>query len=246
LFDIEKNILSLQLELKLELVIIKTISLKKIFMSSIALVKFSEKLSESLLQINAVKINTTNYFTWVSGIQSPIYCDNRQTLVYPKIRKLIYKGFSDYILQTYPEAQYIAGVATGAIAHGALVANALNLPFIYVRPKPKEHGLENQIEGIIDPGKSVVVIEDLISTAQSSINAVEALRKAGFKVLGLVAIFSYEFWKAIDTLSEANCKYSSLTDFHELIKTALKYNYISSEQITILKEWHDNINKNDE
>jgi orotate phosphoribosyltransferase len=140
--------------------------------------------------------------------------------------------------------QYIAAVATGAIAHGMLVANTLGLPFIYVRPKPKEHGLENQIEGVIDPGKTVVVIEDLISTGGSSVNAIEALRKAEFRVLGLYAIFSYEFWKAIDALSEI-CAYTALIDYHELIKTAVAYNYITNTQAAILNEWHDNVNKNE-
>ena len=214
-------------------------------MSLIVQNKLSEKVSVSLLQINAIKLNTTNYFTWASGIKSPIYCDNRQTLAIPKVRKMICRKFSTLINSHYPDVQYIAGVATGAIAHGMLVAHTLNLPYLYVRPKPKEHGLENQIEGIVDPGKTVVVIEDLISTAGSSLSVIDALRMAEFRVLGLYAIFSYEFWKAIDALSEANCPYTTLTDYHELVKTAVSHNYITPDQAAILNEWHGNINKNE-
>ena len=203
----------------------------------------AENLSESLLQINAIKLSPANYFTWASGIKSPIYCDNRQTLAFPDVRKLICRGFTTYIQIKYPDVEYIAGVATGAIAHGMLVADALNLPYIYVRPKPKEHGLGNQIEGIIDPGKKVVVIEDLISTGGSSLKAVEALRHAGYQTLGLVAIFTYGFDIAKKAFETANCEFSTLTDYDTLINVAVKCKYIKSEQIEDLSRWRTDINK---
>lgn len=197
------------------------------------------------MQINAIKLNPENYFTWASGIKSPIYCDNRQTLAFPDVRKLICQGFTEYVKKTYSDAEYIAGVATGAIAHGMLVADALNLPYIYVRPKPKEHGLGNQIEGVIDIGKKVVVIEDLISTGGSSLKAVEALRNAGYNVLGLAAIFSYGFDKAKKSFKTANCNFFTISNYETLINVAAKGGYIEQAQITNLEKWRENINNGD-
>ncbi|MDD2563383.1 MAG: orotate phosphoribosyltransferase [Salinivirgaceae bacterium] len=204
---------------------------------------FDQQLAGKLLQINAIKLNATNYFTWASGIKSPIYCDNRQTLAFPEVRKLICEGFCSVISKLYPNVDYVAGVATGAIAHGMLVADQLELPYIYVRPKPKDHGMSNQIEGVIDPGKSVVVIEDLISTGGSSLKAVEALRKAGYNVLGLVAIFSYGFRVAQEAFEDAECSYTTLTNYETLIKEGLNQDYIKSNQVAELSAWRSSINQ---
>jgi orotate phosphoribosyltransferase len=203
---------------------------------------FAEELALKLLQINAIKLNATNYFTWASGIKSPIYCDNRQTLAFPEVRNLICSGFSNFVREKYPQAEYIAGVATGAIAHGMLVADRLGLPYIYVRPKPKEHGLANQIEGIIDPGKKVVVIEDLISTGGSSLKAVEALRTAGYEVLGLTAIFSYGFNTAKKAFLEANCPFDVLSNYDILISVAVNHGYINAGQVDELTAWRTSVN----
>ncbi len=203
----------------------------------------AEKLASKLLQINAIKLSPTNYFTWASGIKSPIYCDNRQTLAFPEIRTQICDGFAKLIGEKYPQIEYVAGVATGAIAHGMLVADRLKLPYVYVRPKPKEHGLGNQIEGLIDKGKRVVVIEDLISTGGSSIKAVNALREAGFQVLGLMAIFTYGFDVATAAFEKSNCEYNVLTDYNTLLSVALKNKYINHNEEEQLTEWRKTINK---
>ena len=153
----------------------------------------AKQIAGSLLQIKAIKLNPTNHFTWASGWYSPIYCDNRKILSYPAVRKQVYEAFADLVAEKYPEAEVLAGVATGAIAHGVLVAEKMGKPFIYVRSAPKSHGLTNQVEGEVKPGSKVVVIEDLVSTGGSSLSAVDALKKAGCDVLGMVAIFTYGF-----------------------------------------------------
>src|SRR5512133_2388604 len=163
-----------------------------------------------LLQINAIKLQPSNPFTWASGWKSPIYCDNRKTLSFPEVRSYIRDSFSELVRNLYPDAGLIAGVATGAIAHGALAADKLGLPFIYVRSGAKEHGLGNQIEGYFTTGQKVVVIEDLISTGGSSLSAVKALKEAGCEVLGMVAIFTYEFKKATDAFTAGKCNLSTL------------------------------------
>jgi orotate phosphoribosyltransferase len=190
-----------------------------------------------LLQSKAIKLEPTKPFTWASGWKSPIYCDNRITLSFPETRTAIRNAFVEAISKTYPEVEVIAGVATGAIAQGALVAEAMNLPFAYVRSAPKKHGMENLIEGIVKPGQKVVVVEDLISTGGSSLQAVEALRKAGAHVLGMVAIFTYGFPKAEENFKESGCKLITLTNYMELLDMAVKADYIREEQLEVLKRW---------
>jgi len=196
-----------------------------------------KKIAQSLLQIKAIKLQPTNPFMWASGWKSPIYCDNRKTLSYPSIREQIRDGFVEVIKQKYGTPDAIAGVATGAIAIGVLVAQAMNLPFVYVRPKPKEHGLGNMIEGEVPEGKKVVVIEDLISTGKSSLNAVEALRKANVDVLGMVAIFTYGFSLSAQNFKESNVSLSTLSNYKVLINTALESGYIKNEDIKTLENW---------
>lgn len=191
----------------------------------------------SLLQIKAIKLEPANYFTWASGWKSPIYCDNRKTLYYPEIRNIIRNGFAKVIQEKYPRPDAIAGVATGAIAIGALVAETLNLPFIYVRPKPKEHGLGNMIEGEIKPGSKVIVIEDLISTGKSSLQAVDALRNENIEVIGMLAIFTYEFDHAFQSFTKENVSLTTLSNYHVLIETALETGYIKQSDIETLKHW---------
>lgn len=197
----------------------------------------NKKIAKSLLEIKAIKLSPENYFTWASGWFSPIYCDNRKLLSYPAARKLVYESFAEVIAEKYPEADIIAGVATGAIAHGVLAAEAMGKPFIYVRSAPKGHGLTNQIEGEYTPGMKVVVIEDLISTGGSSLAAVDALRKAGCEVLGMVAIFSYQFPLATDNFVAANCELTTLSNYSTLVEVAEEMSYIKSEDVETLKEW---------
>jgi len=178
-------------------------------------------------------------FTWASGWKSPIYCDNRKTLAFPEIRTLICNRFVELIGAQFPEAEVIAGVATGAIAQGALVADRMGLPFAYVRSAPKSHGLENLIEGQVSAGQKVVVVEDLISTGGSSLAAVDALRKAGCEVLGMAAIFTYGFPAAAARFAEAGCKLFTLTDYNELLQLALQSNYIEASQLPLLKQWRE-------
>jgi orotate phosphoribosyltransferase len=196
-----------------------------------------KKTAEYLLQIKAIKLQPSNPFTWASGWKSPIYCDNRKTLSFPKIRSYIRDSFCAMIQDLYPKADMIAGVATGAIAHGALVADKMGLPFIYVRSGAKEHGLGNQIEGYFEQGQKVVVIEDLISTGGSSLNAVSALRESGCDVLGMVAIFTYEFKKASDAFTAANCRLSTLSNYSVLVDTAVNSGYIGEAEVETLKKW---------
>ncbi len=195
------------------------------------------KVAEYLLQIKAIKLQPSNPFTWASGWKSPIYCDNRKTLSFPEVRSFIRDSFADVVRKLYPQAEMIAGVATGAIAHGALTADKLGLPFIYVRSGAKEHGLGNQIEGYYEPGQKVVVIEDLISTGGSSLSAVRAIRGAGCEVLGMVAIFTYEFKKAAEGFSTEKCSLHTLSNYSALIETAVKSGYISQHEIETLKQW---------
>lgn len=197
----------------------------------------AKKTAEYLLQIKAIKLQPSNPFTWASGWKSPIYCDNRKTLSFPEVRSYIRDSFAALISGLYPQAGMIAGVATGAISHGALAADKLGLPFIYVRSGAKEHGLGNQIEGYYEKGQKVVVVEDLISTGSSSLNAVKALRDAGCEVLGMVAIFTYEFKKASDAFAAENCKLNTLSDYTTLINTAVKTGYITESDLETLKKW---------
>ena len=197
----------------------------------------AKKTAEYLLQIKAIKLQPSNPFTWASGWKSPIYCDNRKTLSFPEVRTFIRNSFADLIKELYPQAELIAGVATGAIAHGALAADKLGLPFIYVRSGAKEHGLGNQIEGYFTPGQKVVVVEDLISTGGSSLSAVRALSEAGCEVLGMVAIFTYEFKKASDGFAAENCKLDTLSNYTALINTAVATGYIGQAEVETLKNW---------
>lgn len=192
------------------------------------------------MQINAIKLEPANPFTWASGWKSPIYCDNRKTLSFPLIRTFIKDEFVRIIAEKYPETQVVAGVATGAIAQGALVANELNLPFVYVRSNPKQHGLENLIEGVANPGEKVVVVEDLISTGGSSLKAVEALRKAGLQVEGMVAIFTYGFLVAEENFRHAGCRLYTLGNYTVLIDLALERGYIEEKDVNTLKKWREN------
>src|SRR3954468_16317537 len=195
----------------------------------------SEKIAEQLLQIKAIKLNTEKPFTWASGWKSPIYCDNRLSLSYPDVRKAIRDGLISVIKENFFTAESIAGVATAGIAQGALVAEALDLPFLYVRPKPKDHGMENLIEGKITKGQKVVVVEDLVSTGGSSLKSVQALREAGFQVLGMVCIFNYGFDLATRNFNEADVSLISLSDYSHLLIQALEGKYMNEEQISSLK-----------
>ncbi|MFW5852322.1 MAG: orotate phosphoribosyltransferase [Bacteroidota bacterium] len=196
-----------------------------------------KNIAEKLLQINAIKLQPANPFTWASGWKSPIYCDNRKTLSYPAVRKEICDAFVAKIRELYPSVEIIAGVATGAIAHGMLVAEAMGLPFIYIRSSSKAHGLTNMIEGDYSAGQKVVVIEDLISTGGSSLKAVEALREAKCDVLGMLAIFTYEFSVAQQNFEKASCAVSTLSNYSTLIEHALSKKYISQDDVSSLQEW---------
>ncbi len=198
---------------------------------------YEKLIAQELLQINAIKLNPAKPFTWASGWKSPIYCDNRKTLSYPKVRQLIRDNFAELIKNKYPEAEGIAGVATGAIAHGALVAELLGLPFVYIRSAAKGHGLENLIEGFYKPHQRFVVVEDLISTGSSSLKAVEALRNEHCEVLGMVAIFTYGFSDAVDNFSKAQCKIDTLSNYETLIRIAVESGYVTTNELDTLKEW---------
>jgi orotate phosphoribosyltransferase len=198
------------------------------------------KVAGLLLQSKAIILEPAKPFTWASGWQSPIYCDNRVTLSYPEIRNYIKGAFLHIIEEYFPSPDLVAGVATGAIAQGVLVAEAMNLPFVYVRPSAKGHGRQNLIEGRLQPGQRVVVVEDLISTGGSSLKAVEALRQGGAEVTGMVAIFSYGFQLAEDNFREAKVALQTLTDYHTLIETALESGDILPEQVDLLQEWRKN------
>jgi len=199
-----------------------------------------KSVAEKLLKIKAVKLQPNNPFVWASGWNSPIYCDNRKTLSYPQIRSYIKIELARLILEMYPEVEVIAGVATGAIAQAALVADILGLPFVYIRPTPKDHGLENMIEGDLRPKQKVVVIEDLISTGGSSLKAVEAIRNDGSEVLGMVAIFTYGFPVADQKFKKAKVKLTTLCTYDAVLSEALSTNYISEDDIETLQEWRQN------
>lgn len=194
-------------------------------------------LAEKLLRISAIILQVDNPFTWASGWNSPIYTDNRKTLSYPDIRSFIKIELCRAILENFKDVDVVAGVATGAIAQGALVADELGLPYVYVRSTPKDHGLENLIEGTIKPGQKVIVIEDLVSTGQSSLKAVEAVRSAGGIVMGMVALFSYGFPIAEENMRKAKVKLISLSNYNAMIDAALATNYIQESDVETLREW---------
>ncbi len=196
-------------------------------------------LAEKLLRISAIKLQPDNPFTWSSGWNSPIYTDNRKTLSYPDIRSFIKVELSRLIMENFPEAEVVAGVATGAIAQGALVADTLGVPYIYVRSAPKDHGLENLIEGNLKPGQKVVVIEDLVSTGGSSLKAVEAIRNAGAEVVGMVAIFTYQFPVAEANFEKAGVKLLTLSNYTAMLEAALKIDYIKDTDVETLKQWRE-------
>jgi orotate phosphoribosyltransferase len=196
-----------------------------------------KKIARLLLECRAIKLSPDKPFLWASGWKSPIYCDNRKTLSYPDIRNFIKYNFIRLIKEKYLSTEAIAGVATGAIAQGALVADALNLPFFYVRPEPKKHGMGNQIEGDPKAGQQVVVIEDLISTGNSSLKAVDALRQQGCQVIGMLAIFTYGFTLAEENFSKANCPLTTLSNYNTLLNVALETGYISKENLEVLLKW---------
>lgn len=197
----------------------------------------ANQVSEYLLQIKAIKLQPQNPFTWSSGWNSPIYCDNRVTLSYPEIREFIKNSFVEIIRERYPDVEVIAGVATAGIPMGALIADAMQLPYTYVRPEPKKHGAGKQIEGKIPARQKVVVIEDLISTGGSSLKAVDALRRENCEVLGMAAIFTYGFPHADENLSKANCDYFTLSDYETMLPKAVESGYIKEEDLELLKTW---------
>ena len=193
-----------------------------------------------LLRIKAVKLQPEQPFTWASGWKSPFYCDNRKTLSFPELRTRVKLGLANLILNEFPEADIVAGVATGAIAQGALVAEELGKPFVYVRPKAKDHGMGNQIEGDVYPGAKVVVVEDLVSTGLSSLRAVDALRAAGVEVVGMVASFTYGFGVAAEAFENAGVKLITLTNYEAVVEAAKETNYITEEVMPTLREWRAN------
>ncbi|WP_457610768.1 orotate phosphoribosyltransferase [Lutibacter sp.] len=203
----------------------------------------AKKTAEILLQIKAIKLQPKEPFTWASGWKSPIYCDNRTTLSYPKIRTYLRENLAKIIEDEYGRPDVIAGVATGAIAIGVLVAQQLNIPFIYVRPEPKKHGRKNKIEGYLEKNKNVVVVEDLISTGKSSLNAVAALKEEGANVKGMVAIFSYGFDVAINNFKAADVKLHTLSDYNHLLEQSIDSSYISKNDLDTLQQWRENPSK---
>ena len=196
-----------------------------------------KQFASKLLQIKAIKLQPNNPFTWASGWKSPFYCDNRKTLSFPDLRSYVKLELTHAVLKHFPEAEAIAGVATGAIAQGALVADALALPFAYVRSKPKDHGLANLIEGDLKPGAKVVVVEDLISTGGSSLKAVEAIRQHGCEVVGMVASYTYGFDVAQEAFDQAGVKLVTLTDYEHVVAQAVETGYITEADVTLLNEW---------
>lgn len=200
-----------------------------------------EKLAaDKLLSIRAIKLQPSNPFTWASGWKAPIYCDNRKLISYPRIRTFIKVELSRLIIENFPEVDAIAGVATGAISTGALIADILGLPFVYIRSRPKDHGLENLIEGELKPGSKVVVVEDLVSTGNSSLKAVEAIRRDGSEPIGMVANFTYGFPVATDSFKKANIHLVTLTNYDAILEEALRTNYISQNDLETLQEWRKN------
>ena len=203
-------------------------------------IQTAAKTAEQLLQINAIKLSPKNPFTWASGWQSPIYCDNRITLTYPEIRSYLAQSIAAQVKELYGTDVVIAGVATGAIGIGMLVAAEINLPFIYIRPESKKHGRQNQIEGALPTQAKVVVIEDLISTGKSSLNAVRALRETDAEVLGMIALFTYDFTSATENFKAAQVTLHTLSDYHTLIEVAKEQEAIDPSELELLKKWRDN------
>ena len=196
-------------------------------------------IAEKLLQINAVKLNLKEPFTWASGWKSPIYCDNRRILGFPFIRDYIKSELCNVVFEKFPEAELLAGVATAGIAWGAMVADQLKLPYIYVRPKPKEHGLGNQVEGFFEKGQKTVVIEDLVSTGKSSLLVVDVLRSVGVEVIGMVSIFTYDFPLATEAFTNAGLKYQALTNYPALIQLEIEKGIVSKNEEEILLKWRN-------
>ncbi len=199
--------------------------------------RLEDIVAEKLLKIKAVKVQPSNPFTWASGWKSPIYCDNRKTLSYPQLRSFIKIELARLIKEKYDNVDVIAGVATGAIAQGAMIADELGLPFVYIRSSAKDHGLENLIEGDLKPGQKVVVIEDLISTGGSSLKAVEAIRKDGCEVLGMMAIFTYGFPVATEQFKSAKVELTTLSNYEAVLEHLLKTDFIGKEEMETLQEW---------
>jgi orotate phosphoribosyltransferase len=195
--------------------------------------------AEKLLQVNAVKLNPEQPFTWASGWKSPIYCDNRKVLSFPHVREFIKSEMCNVVFEKFPDAELLAGVATAGIAWGAMAADQLKLPYVYVRPKPKEHGLGNQIEGFYEKGQKVVVIEDLVSTGKSSLQVVDVLKAEGLDVIGMVSIFTYGFPVATEAFSNASLPYHSLTNYPALIDIAMEKGIVTADQQGILLKWRD-------
>ena len=195
--------------------------------------------AKSLMDIKAVLLRPEQPFTWASGWRSPIYCDNRKILSYPEVREFVCKSMAQNLIERYPDVEVLAGVATGAIAHGMLVAHLLGKPFVYVRPKPKDHGTGSQIEGILPEGAKVVVVEDLISTGMSSLAATAALKAAGAEVMGMEAIFTYGFDKATEAFAEAGVKLNTLSNYNALVEVAHQTGYIKESDLEVLKAWRE-------
>ena len=196
--------------------------------------------ARKLLEVKAVRLQPEEPFTWASGWKSPIYTDNRKTLSFPELRTMVKLALTHAVLEHFPQAEAVAGVATGAIAQGALVADELNMPYVYVRPKPKDHGMGNQIEGELKEGAKVVVVEDLISTGGSSLKAVDALRRAGFEVVGMVASYTYGFPVAEQAFREAGVELITISDYEHVVAEAITTGYIKAEDEQLLKEWRKN------
>ncbi|MDE5663116.1 MAG: orotate phosphoribosyltransferase [Muribaculaceae bacterium] len=196
-------------------------------------------LAEKLLHISAIKLQPESPFVWASGWNSPIYTDNRIILSYPDVRNFVKVELARTILENYPEATAIAGVATGAIAIGAIVADALGLPYVYVRSTPKDHGLENMIEGNLRPGSKVVIMEDIVSTAASSLKAVEAVQMAGCDVVGMTCVFNFQFPEAVKRVSDANLSLVSLLSYSEMLEVASEIDYISPSELETLRQWRE-------
>ena len=203
-------------------------------------IDIAKQVAKSLLQINAIILQPNNPFKWAAGWNSPIYCDNRKTLSYPEIRTNIKQGLAAIVKNHYKGANVIAGVATAGIPHGALVAEELGLPFIYVRSKAKEHGKQNQIEGCFEEGQSVILVEDLISSGKSSLDSAQVLKDAGMNVKGMVSIFTYGFDAAAENFKKAECEYVSLCDYSTLLPIAKEQQYVEESDISVLNEWRDN------
>ena len=203
-------------------------------------INLAKKIAKKLLQINAIILQPNNPFKWASGWKSPIYCDNRKTLSFPELRNEIKKGLSKIVIDHYKDTNLIAGVATAGIPHGVLVAEELSLPFIYVRAKAKQHGKKNQIEGFFKRGQNAILVEDLISSGQSSIEAASSLRNEGVNVKGIISIFTYNFDIASNNIKNENYLYHSLCDYNILLEQGIEQKYIKHEDLTILKKWREN------